>query len=74
MSLLSVYKSTLSFFLETLFGKGCRYFPTCSEYADEAIRVHGFIKGSRLALKRFLSCHPLGRSGFDPVPKKAQNI
>lgn len=48
----------------------CRYIPTCSNYAKEAIQVHGSIKGSYLAIKRILRCNPFGSSGYDPVPKK----
>jgi uncharacterized protein len=46
----------------------CRYTPTCSEYAIQAIKKHGPIKGFKLAAKRLLSCHPWGGSGYDPVP------
>ncbi|WP_417591154.1 membrane protein insertion efficiency factor YidD [Parasphingorhabdus sp.] len=46
----------------------CRYQPTCSAYAIEAIDKHGAIKGSWLAAKRLLRCHPWGSSGYDPVP------
>jgi len=48
----------------------CRFHPTCSHYAEEAIIVHGAIKGSFLATKRILRCHPLNPGGFDPVPPK----
>lgn len=48
--------------------KACRYYPTCSEYAVEALKKHGPIKGFWLAVKRILSCHPWGGSGYDPVP------
>ncbi|MFP4847291.1 membrane protein insertion efficiency factor YidD [Winogradskyella sp. PE311] len=48
----------------------CRYQPTCSHYTKEALEVHGFFKGSRLAIKRIFSCHPWGGKGFDPVPPK----
>jgi uncharacterized protein len=44
--------------------------PTCSEYATESIKLHGFIAGSILAAKRLLKCNPFGSSGFDPVPEK----
>lgn len=48
----------------------CRYHPTCSNYAHEALLRHGAIKGSLLALKRICRCHPWGKSGYDPVPDK----
>lgn len=46
----------------------CRYHPTCSEYAYEAVEKYGIIKGGRLALWRVLRCNPFGSSGWDPVP------
>ena len=46
----------------------CRYTPTCSAYAIEAVKKHGVLKGGWLAAKRILSCNPLGGSGYDPVP------
>ena len=48
----------------------CRFEPTCSTYFLEALKVHGLIKGSYLGIKRILSCHPWGKSGYDPVPEK----
>jgi uncharacterized protein len=54
--------------LSPLLPPACRYLPTCSEYAAEAIAVHGAARGSWLALRRLLRCHPWGGSGFDPVP------
>ena len=50
--------------------KMCRFQPTCSEYAKEAIQEYGSIKGSYLAVKRILRCNPLGPFGYDPVPMK----
>lgn len=51
-----------------LFPPRCRFLPTCSEYAIEAIAVHGPLRGSWLALRRLGRCHPWGGSGYDPVP------
>lgn len=55
-------------FISPIFPPSCRYTPTCSRYAIEALQKHGVIKGSWLALKRILSCNPWGGSGYDPVP------
>lgn len=48
----------------------CRYTPTCSEYAIEAVDTHGALRGSALALRRLLACHPFARGGYDPVPRR----
>lgn len=48
----------------------CRFVPSCSNYALEALQVHGPLKGSWLAIRRILRCNPWGGSGYDPVPKK----
>ena len=50
----------------------CRFIPTCSEYALEAYRVHGFFVGTALSLWRVLRCNPFGKGGYDPVPPKRQ--
>ena len=50
--------------------KTCRYYPTCSEYALESLRIHGPVKGLLMGTKRILSCHPWGGHGHDPVPPK----
>jgi uncharacterized protein len=66
-----VYRALISPVLTTVFGPmgfGCRFRPTCSEYATEAVRQHGACKGSLLALRRLCRCHPWGGSGYDPVP------
>ncbi len=62
--LIKLYKH----FLSPLLPPACRFLPTCSEYAIEAIEKHGALKGSYLALRRVFRCHPLCDGGFDPVP------
>ena len=61
-----LYRATFS----PIVGMNCRYHPTCSAYALEALEKHGAFKGSWLAARRILRCHPFGGSGFDPVPEK----
>ena len=63
---IKIYKYLIS----PLIGPSCRYLPTCSEYSIEALKTYGFSKGSLLSLKRIMSCHPWGNSGFDPVKKE----
>lgn len=53
-------------------GHHCRFMPTCSEYAMQAIEVHGCLKGLLLAAWRILRCQPLGKWGYDPVPPKGR--
>ncbi|XAS67463.1 membrane protein insertion efficiency factor YidD [Micrococcaceae bacterium Sec5.7] len=62
--LLLAYRKVIS----PLYGQVCRFFPTCSAYALEAITVHGAVKGSRLAARRLLRCHPWNAGGVDHVP------
>ena len=62
--IIKLYKRVVS----PLLLPACRFLPTCSEYAIEAIEKYGALKGSYLALRRVLRCHPLCESGFDPVP------
>ena len=54
--------------ISPLLGPSCRFTPTCSQYAVEAIQKYGPFKGSWLSFKRILKCHPWGGSGYDPVP------
>ena len=62
--LIFIYQGFISPFL----GANCRFQPTCSCYTKEALKKHGLFKGGALSLKRIFSCHPWGRSGYDPVP------
>ncbi|MGF1726490.1 membrane protein insertion efficiency factor YidD [Photobacterium nomapromontoriensis] len=59
--------------ISPLIGPRCRYTPTCSQYAIEAIKAHGAIKGGWFAAKRLLRCHPLTNGGYDPVPPTKHN-
>jgi putative membrane protein insertion efficiency factor len=65
-----VYRAVLSPALGAFFGpgQGCRFEPTCSAYAAEAVRTHGAVRGSWLATHRICRCHPWGGAGYDPVP------
>jgi len=63
MGLIRFYQKTIS----PLKGRTCRFYPTCSEYSLEAIKKYGSIKGSYLALKRILKCHPFHPGGYDPL-------
>ncbi|OGT00513.1 MAG: membrane protein insertion efficiency factor YidD [Gallionellales bacterium RBG_16_56_9] len=64
--LLRGYKLGISPFL----GQNCRFYPSCSEYASEAIRQHGALKGAALAARRLCKCHPWHPGGIDPVPSR----
>lgn len=56
--------------ISPLIGPRCRFYPTCSQYALDAIRIHGGVKGGWLTFKRICRCHPLSEGGDDPVPPK----
>jgi hypothetical protein len=59
-------------FISPLLPHSCRFIPTCSEYAMEAIERHGAVRGSWLALARLMRCHPFARAGYDPVPPEVE--
>lgn len=61
-----LYQSLLS----PLLGPRCRFYPSCSHYAVEALQRHGAIRGSGLTVRRIVRCHPLNPGGLDPVPEK----
>ena len=60
--------------ISPLFAGSCRFLPSCSDYAREAIVEHGFVRGFALAARRLSRCHPLGSSGFDPVPGRTPRV
>jgi uncharacterized protein len=64
IGLLKLYRLLIS----PLYGNVCRYYPSCSAYALRAVEVHGAVRGSWLALRRLLRCHPWAAGGYDPVP------
>jgi putative membrane protein insertion efficiency factor len=67
VTIVRAYQLVLGPFL----GGACRFEPSCSVYAVDAITTHGLIRGSWLAARRVARCHPLGRAGYDPVPPPA---
>jgi uncharacterized protein len=70
---LRFYKSTISPMVTAMFGPACRFEPTCSKYAAEAVSRHGVIRGGAMALYRFIRCNPLGGHGHDPVPMRGHS-
>jgi putative membrane protein insertion efficiency factor len=64
LGLIAIYR----LFVSPLLGANCRHFPTCSQYAKDALITHGPLHGSYYALKRILSCHPWAKPRVDPVP------
>jgi putative membrane protein insertion efficiency factor len=66
LALIRLYRYLLSPFI----GQHCRFYPSCSAYAEEAIQVHGAWRGAWLALRRLLRCHPFAPGGVDPVPPR----
>lgn len=64
IGLIQLYRYLIS----PMIGSRCRFLPSCSEYAIEALRRHGLVRGSWLTTRRLLRCHPWGGYGYDPVP------
>ena len=67
---LIIFIKIYKYIISPLIGPSCRFLPTCSEYSIEALKTFGFSKGLLLSIKRITSCHPWGKSGFDPVKKQ----
>ena len=73
-SILRAYRIVLSPLLLALSGPACRFEPSCSEYAQLAIRSHGIWRGGYIAARRLLRCRPMGGHGYDPVPGCARRL
>ena len=70
LALLSSYRRLLS----PLLGPRCRFAPSCSAYAEQAVRLHGPARGSWLAVRRIARCHPFHPGGHDPVPPRSSSL
>jgi putative membrane protein insertion efficiency factor len=70
VALIKAYQKLLS----PMLGRNCRYSPTCSAYAVEALQIHGVLKGGVLALRRLGRCQPLFEGGYDPVPRPEEPV
>lgn len=68
MKLLLVLIRCYKYAISPILGQNCRFYPSCSDYAAQAIEKHGTLKGVHLGLKRIIRCHPWNPGGFDPVP------
>jgi uncharacterized protein len=69
LAIIAVYRAVISPVLTSVVGPACRFEPTCSAFAAQAIALHGISRGGWMALKRLMRCQPLSGWGFDPVPK-----
>lgn len=70
MGIIRLYQITIS----PILGANCRFIPTCSAYALEAIQTHGVVRGGWLSIKRIARCHPYHEGGFDPVPQLNERL
>lgn len=71
LQMLRIYRAILSPMIMGLYGPACRFEPSCSEYACQAVAAYGVMRGGAMAARRLARCHPLGGHGHDPVPSRA---
>ncbi len=71
LGILRIYRAIVSPMIMGIYGPACRFEPSCSEYAHQAIAAYGVIRGGAMAAQRLARCHPLGGHGHDPVPARA---
>ena len=71
--MLRIYRAILSPMIMGLYGPACRFEPSCSEYARQAIAAYGVMRGGAMTARRLARCHPLGGHGHDPVPARASS-
>jgi uncharacterized protein len=69
LKMLRIYRAILSPLIMGIYGPACRFEPSCSEYAHQAIATYGVMRGGAMAARRLARCHPLGGHGHDPVPR-----
>jgi len=74
VGIVAIYRAAISPVVHALNGPACRFEPSCSEYARDAIAMHGMVRGGAMALWRIARCNPVGGYGFDPVPSRADRI
>ena len=74
VGIVAIYRAAISPVIHALNGPACRFEPSCSEYAREAIAGHGMVRGGAMAIWRIARCNPMGGHGFDPVPARADGI
>ena len=73
VGIVAIYRAAISPVVHALNGPACRFEPSCSEYARDAIAMHGMVRGGAMALWRIARCNPVGGHGFDPVPDRILN-
>jgi putative membrane protein insertion efficiency factor len=74
VGIVAIYRAAISPVIHALNGPACRFEPSCSEYARDAIARHGMVRGGAMAIWRIARCNPVGGHGFDPVPSRADRI